>query len=182
MFFYLVHMRSVTNALVFTKSAESTTRLVRLFEYFEQSWFTATTTSSNPTVIACAYSSDLPASERKNIFEKFKSREIHMLRYPTHAIWRCLFHFQTGLFRPHLSGYRHRPRVPRCQLWRASRYAQICASSGTNSTSWQGRLRVDIGWGTRGGFIDEAEILETHWHSFCHRRGTSSICYKRLII
>lgn len=78
MFFYLVHMRSVMNALVFTKSAESTTRLVRLFEYFEQSWSTATTTSSNSTLIACAYSSDLPASERKNIFEKFKSREIHM--------------------------------------------------------------------------------------------------------
>ena len=82
MFFYLVHMRSVANALVFTKSAESTTRLVRLFEYFEQSWAASTTSSSNTTVIACAYSSDLPASERKRIFEKFKSREIHMYAIP----------------------------------------------------------------------------------------------------
>ena len=35
MLFHLVHARNVTNALVFTKSAESTARLVRLFEFFE---------------------------------------------------------------------------------------------------------------------------------------------------
>ncbi len=78
MFFYLIHVHSVSNALVFTKSAESTTRLVRLFEYFEQSWSAGAASGRNPTVIAHAYSSDLPPGERKSIFEKFKSREIHM--------------------------------------------------------------------------------------------------------
>ncbi|KAK2460978.1 hypothetical protein APHAL10511_007448 [Amanita phalloides] len=79
MFFYLVHVKSVTNALVFTKSAESTTRLVQLFEYFEQSWSASAMSDSNFGMVVRAYSSDLPASERKGIFEKFKSREIQIL-------------------------------------------------------------------------------------------------------
>lgn len=77
-FLYLIHMHSVSNALVFTKSADSTSRLVRLIEYFEQSWSSDTASGRNLTVTAHAYSSDLPPGERKSIFEKFKSREIHM--------------------------------------------------------------------------------------------------------
>jgi ATP-dependent RNA helicase DDX51/DBP6 len=75
-FFYLVHSRDVRNALVFTKSAESTTRLVQLFDFFEQ--------ARNPgqdtvrCLSACAYSSDLSASERKSILDSFKARDIQM--------------------------------------------------------------------------------------------------------
>ena len=76
MFFYLVHAHSVTNALVFTKSAESTTRLVQLLEYFEESW--AADSHDSDRIVARAYSSDLPASERKIIFDKFKAQEIQM--------------------------------------------------------------------------------------------------------
>lgn len=77
--FHLVHAHGVTNALVFTKSAESTARLVRLFEFFEASW----TAEGNEDdlrrkTVAHAYSSDLSPSERKSILEKFKSQEIHM--------------------------------------------------------------------------------------------------------
>lgn len=81
MLFYLVHTQGATNALVFTKSAESTTRLVRLFEFFESTW---TAGGSNIThdgrqqIVARAYSSDLSPTERKSILEKFKNQEIHM--------------------------------------------------------------------------------------------------------
>ncbi|KAF7317063.1 ABC protein [Mycena chlorophos] len=66
-FFHIVLEHGVTNALVFTKSAESTERLVRLFEFF------------NMGVVARAYSSDLTAGERKTILEKFKAQEIQIL-------------------------------------------------------------------------------------------------------
>ncbi|KAJ8462924.1 hypothetical protein ONZ45_g17762 [Pleurotus djamor] len=72
--FHLVRSQQVTNALVFTKSAESTTRLVRLFNFLEEA-----DKSKTPMVI-CAYSSDLPASERRAILEKFKAQEIQMYR------------------------------------------------------------------------------------------------------
>ena len=72
--FHLVHELGVRNALVFTKSAESTTRLVKLFEFFESSRLT----SSTSVISACAYSSDLPANERKAILEKFKNEELQM--------------------------------------------------------------------------------------------------------
>ncbi|KAK7454442.1 ATP-dependent RNA helicase dbp6 [Stygiomarasmius scandens] len=74
-FFHLVHSHNVTNALVFTKSAESTTRLVKLIEFFESSF------SNDPEdrVIARAYSSDLGAAERKSILESFKSQKIQIL-------------------------------------------------------------------------------------------------------
>ena len=77
MLFHLVHARQVTNALVFTKSAESTTRLVRLFEFFEAAVQGAHGASPIP-VVARAYSSDLAPAERKPILEQFKSQEIHM--------------------------------------------------------------------------------------------------------
>ena len=73
---HLVHAHGVTNALVFTKSAESTTRLVRLLEFFETSYASATEGQKAKAVYA--YSSDLSAPERKSILEKFKSKEIDM--------------------------------------------------------------------------------------------------------
>ncbi|PPR03678.1 hypothetical protein CVT24_007799 [Panaeolus cyanescens] len=74
-FFYLVHNRDVTNALVFTKSAESTSRLVRLFEFFEE----ARSDKGLSPLVVRAYSSDLPNHERKAILEQFRSKQIHIL-------------------------------------------------------------------------------------------------------
>ena len=77
MLFHLVHVLGVKAALVFTKSAESTTRLVKLFEFFEQS--RASSAEQRGTeIILRAYSSDLAPSARKEILDKFKNQEIHM--------------------------------------------------------------------------------------------------------
>ena len=70
--FYLVRFRRVDSALVFTKSAESTTRLVKLFELFEE----ISPTTVNQKFIVRSYSSDLPPSERKSILEQFKEKKI----------------------------------------------------------------------------------------------------------
>lgn len=72
--FYLAHVRRVDNALVFTKSAESTTRLVKLFELFEEN----SPMMGNQKFKIRPYSSDLPPSERKSILEQFKEKEIDM--------------------------------------------------------------------------------------------------------
>ena len=76
--FHLVHAHGIRNALVFTKSAESTVRLVRLFEFFE----TIRSSSSGPSPItsisACAYSSDLPPNDRKSILDQFKNEKVHL--------------------------------------------------------------------------------------------------------
>ncbi|KAJ6466583.1 P-loop containing nucleoside triphosphate hydrolase protein [Mycena vitilis] len=77
-FFHLVYEHNVTNALVFTKSAESTTRLVRLFEFFDAARRMGSG-SEPPAFTARAYSSDLSASERKSILDKFKAKEIQIL-------------------------------------------------------------------------------------------------------
>lgn len=78
LFFYLVNNHNVTNALVFTKSSESTTRLVRLFEFFEEDLHKD---YDRPHRVVKAYSSDLPAAERKLILEQFKKKEVHMFVY-----------------------------------------------------------------------------------------------------
>ncbi|PFH53179.1 hypothetical protein AMATHDRAFT_138341 [Amanita thiersii Skay4041] len=78
-FFYLIHVHSVTNALVFTKSAESTLRLVHLLSYFEDSLVAAANPNAKQKVIARAYSSDLPIIERRAILEKFKTQQINIL-------------------------------------------------------------------------------------------------------
>ncbi|KAF8514545.1 DEAD-domain-containing protein [Hysterangium stoloniferum] len=72
--FYLIHNHGVTNALVFTKSAESTNRLVRLFECFQDA-----RASRTERPIVRAYSSELSPVERKSILEKFKAKEITIL-------------------------------------------------------------------------------------------------------
>ncbi|KAH7884661.1 DEAD-domain-containing protein [Phlebopus sp. FC_14] len=74
MLLHLIHHYSVRNALVFTKSSESTTRLVRLLDFFEE-----LNVSDRTSITIHAYSSDLPASERKTILERFKAQEIHIL-------------------------------------------------------------------------------------------------------
>lgn len=76
--FHLVHTHSVKNALVFTKSAESTTRLLRLFEFFEEARV-AESGSSEDRVVAKAYSSDSPPSERKAILDDFKAQRVNIL-------------------------------------------------------------------------------------------------------
>ncbi|KIP05012.1 hypothetical protein PHLGIDRAFT_31066 [Phlebiopsis gigantea 11061_1 CR5-6] len=73
MLFHLVHTLGVKNALVFTKSAESTVRLVKLFEFFKE--FRPT----EAKIVLRAYSSDLAPSARKDILDKFKNQEIHIL-------------------------------------------------------------------------------------------------------
>ncbi|KAG9315244.1 hypothetical protein JVU11DRAFT_4378 [Chiua virens] len=72
--FHLLHSYNVRNALIFTKSSESTARLVFLLECFEE-----LRTSRSARVTVRAYSSDLPAGERKTILEKFKSQEVHVI-------------------------------------------------------------------------------------------------------
>ncbi|KAF5371841.1 hypothetical protein D9615_009537 [Tricholomella constricta] len=78
-FFHLVHAHNVTNALLFTKSAESTTRLVRLFDFFEKARAQHAMAGAVQEIVVRAYSSDLPANERKAILEKFKAQEIQIL-------------------------------------------------------------------------------------------------------
>lgn len=72
--FYLVRTQRVDSALVFTKSSESTARLVKLFELFEKN----PSVTGNQKLIIRAYSSDLPPSERKSILEQFKEKKISM--------------------------------------------------------------------------------------------------------
>jgi ATP-dependent RNA helicase DDX51/DBP6 len=74
--FHLVHTRGVRNALVFTKSAESTARLVKLFEFFEAA--RGAKESSTEAVVMEAYSSDLSGVERKSVIERFKQGRIHL--------------------------------------------------------------------------------------------------------
>ena len=98
-FFHLVHVHDVCNALVFTKSVESTTRLVKLFEFFEEERCDGgagggngngdgngnggeeqarLTSRSRTKLVVKAYSSDLPPVERRAILEAFKIQKIHM--------------------------------------------------------------------------------------------------------
>ncbi|KAI0322540.1 P-loop containing nucleoside triphosphate hydrolase protein [Amylostereum chailletii] len=77
--FHLVHRQGVKNALVFTKSAESTLRLVRLFDFFEKARLEALGDTTTKPIVVQAYSSDLSPSDRKNALEKFKNQDIDLL-------------------------------------------------------------------------------------------------------
>ncbi|KAI0767938.1 P-loop containing nucleoside triphosphate hydrolase protein [Irpex lacteus] len=77
--FHLIHAHQVRNAIVFTKSAESTTRLVQLFQFFETSRHSHASGQDESKVVIQPYSSDLSPSDRKAVLEKFKSQEIHIL-------------------------------------------------------------------------------------------------------
>ena len=80
MLFHLVQKYNITNTLVFTKSAESTSRLVKLFEFFEEARASSkeTTDGLERKVVIQAYSSDLGPGERKSILDKFKTQKIDM--------------------------------------------------------------------------------------------------------
>ncbi|KAG9014032.1 ATP-dependent RNA helicase dbp6 [Tulasnella sp. JGI-2019a] len=83
--FYLISFHSVKNALVFTKSTKSTTRLVRLFGLFEKSRIRGLGREGeegevdNKVVVARAFSSDLGPAERKTLLRQFKAGEIDLL-------------------------------------------------------------------------------------------------------
>ncbi|CAK5284128.1 unnamed protein product [Mycena citricolor] len=77
-FFHLVFKHGVSNAVVFAKSAESTARLVKLFDFFDAARRSSVGHESAPLVVR-AYSSDLGAGERKTILDKFKAKEIDIL-------------------------------------------------------------------------------------------------------
>jgi hypothetical protein len=96
MFFHLVFHLNVTDALVFTKSAESTARLVRLFDFF-QKW---RTTGSRQPLVVQAYSSDLAVGERKSILERFKAQEIHMYLLPFRSLEPLLLTLNPASFVP----------------------------------------------------------------------------------
>jgi len=78
MLFHLIHSHNLQNSLVFTKSAESTARLVQLLDFFEQSRAQGSGESNCRSFAVRAYSSDLAAGERKSILDKFKSQDIQM--------------------------------------------------------------------------------------------------------
>ncbi|KDR79019.1 hypothetical protein GALMADRAFT_1286257 [Galerina marginata CBS 339.88] len=75
-FLHLVHTYDIKNAIVFTKSAESTMRLVQLFDFIEAE---RTRDHGYMPLVVRAYSSDLPVQERKAILEQFKSQKINIL-------------------------------------------------------------------------------------------------------
>lgn len=106
-FFHLVLTHQVINALVFTKSAESTTRLVKLFEFFERARLADAPTgekqkdstgedmdmdTQGPTkpIVVRSYSSDLSAGERKSILDQFKAQEIQMY-VPCHRLFSKVY-------------------------------------------------------------------------------------------
>lgn len=77
--FYLIREYQIRNALVFTKSTESTVRLLHLFQYF----FQATSGSmevdddrANKSVKVEAFSSDLAPAQRTAVLERFKRQEV----------------------------------------------------------------------------------------------------------
>ncbi|CAE6503686.1 unnamed protein product [Rhizoctonia solani] len=75
--FHLVHTHGIRNALIFTKSAESTTRLVQLFDFFEAA--RSKDSVATKSVTMQAYSSDLSSQERKTVIERFKEGKIDLL-------------------------------------------------------------------------------------------------------
>ena len=77
--FYLIHEKQIRNALVFTKSTESTVRLLHLFEYFFRATRDSTEVEGDrtaPSVKAEAVSSDLAPAQRTSALERFKRQEV----------------------------------------------------------------------------------------------------------
>ena len=76
--FYLIQQHRIHNALVFTKSTESTVRLLHLFKYFFQATRGPMAIDEDPTVKAEAFSSDLAPAQRTAVLERFKKREVDL--------------------------------------------------------------------------------------------------------
>jgi len=77
--FYLIQENQIRNALVFTKSTESTIRLLHLFEYFSRATNDSMEVVDDRTakpVKAEAFSSDLAAAQRTAVLERFKRQEV----------------------------------------------------------------------------------------------------------
>lgn len=62
---HLIHSFNATPALVFTKSVEAATRLVRLLEFFEDAFI------GGKRVVVKAYTRDMPPGERKRLLADF---------------------------------------------------------------------------------------------------------------
>ena len=76
--FYLIHENRVRNALVFTKSTESTVRLLQLFEYFFRASHDSREVGGDwaaKSVKAEAFSSDLAPTQRTAVLGRFKTQE-----------------------------------------------------------------------------------------------------------
>lgn len=73
--FHLLLERKVSTALIFTKSSESTNRLLSLFTHFMEAR-QRRLKEGTPVVKAAAFSSDLNVVQRKSILEKFKNKQI----------------------------------------------------------------------------------------------------------
>jgi ATP-dependent RNA helicase DDX51/DBP6 len=79
--FHIVLEHKIRNALVFTKSTESTGRLLRLWESFEAKRLAGTTqnvTEAQSPIVAKAFSSDLTPAQRKSILSDFRNGAVSM--------------------------------------------------------------------------------------------------------
>jgi ATP-dependent RNA helicase DDX51/DBP6 len=77
--FHLVQEHQIRNALVFTKSTESTIRLLHLFKFFFQMASGSMEVDEDraaATVRAEAFSSDLAPTQRTAVLERFKRQEV----------------------------------------------------------------------------------------------------------
>ncbi|BGP27551.1 ATP-dependent DNA helicase [Rhodotorula toruloides] len=77
--FHLLHTLSISSALCFTKSVESTTRLAKLVEFFEEARAVNGDGPEAKKVVVKAYSSELATSERNKVLREFKRGEVQML-------------------------------------------------------------------------------------------------------
>ena len=88
--FYLIQKNRIENALVFTKSTESTVRLLHLFEYFSRATNDSMEVGDDRTaksIKAEAFSSDLAPAQRTVVLERFKRQEVDVCV----TFWPC-FH------------------------------------------------------------------------------------------
>ncbi|KZT39974.1 DEAD-domain-containing protein [Sistotremastrum suecicum HHB10207 ss-3] len=77
--FHLILSQSMTNVLVFTKSASSTQRLLKLLQFLNDGWSQQRSQESAFHIMATAFSSDLSVHERKSILASFKEGKINVL-------------------------------------------------------------------------------------------------------
>jgi len=86
--FYLIQENRISNALIFTKSTESTVRLLHLFQYFFRETNDTMEVDDYRTaksVKAEAFSSDLAPAQRTAVLERFKRQEVDMCV----TLWPC---------------------------------------------------------------------------------------------
>jgi ATP-dependent RNA helicase DDX51/DBP6 len=151
MLFHLIHTQHKMHALVFTKSAESTTRLMRLFEFFESARTALHGSEVRQQIVIRAYSSDSGAGERKAILENFKAQKIQMyVLLVSGLMCSDTRQWQSGMLRPDIPRYRHQSCLARHQLRCTSGYAKICSPCWKDSKSWSCRRGMDIDRRTRG--------------------------------